>query len=383
MATALAVLLVLGGVATGIGLWSSHRSTATAVASTGTAADPTGTATAGSGSAAAGASPSTSPSPGKTLKATESGKAATAGSTGAGASVKLGVFVGTSASDVKSFGSWLGNQPVYAVDFSTRQTWSEIADPAYMIDKWRGSGYRMVYGVAMVPGDKTGTMEAGAKGSYDKYYKTLAQKLVQGGQGNAILRVGWEFNLLTSRWGTDNPATFIAYWRHIVNTMRSVPGTSKMQFDWNPNIGVTEYDASQYYPGAKYVDYIGLDAYDVSWIPDTYPYGTASSCNQECRQGRNEVVWQQLLNGTGGLAYWSDFARTKGKPISLPEWGLWDRTDGHGGGDDPYFIQQMWKFIDDPSNHVAYEAYFNLDSGGTHELTKLKKSGPVFKKLFK
>ena len=29
----------------------------------------------------------------------------------------------------------------------------------------------------------------------------------------------------------------------------------------------------------------------------------------------------------------NEFARSKGKPMSLPEWGMWERSDRHGGGE--------------------------------------------------
>ncbi|HST82488.1 MAG TPA: hypothetical protein VLL08_12200 [Kineosporiaceae bacterium] len=300
---------------------------------------------------------------------------------GAAAKVKLGVFVGTSRTKVNDFGNWLGRDPDYVVDFSSRSTWSDIANPAYMINHWQGSGYQMVYSVALRPWNGNTSIKAGATGAYDEYFRTLARNLVAGGQEDAILRLGWEFNLKGWKWSTDNPDDFIAYWRHIVTAMRSVQG-EKLRFDWNPNIGETPYEADLYYPGNKYVDYVGVDVYDISWVEGTYPY--PADCNAACRLYRQKLVWERLYSGTYGLLYWADFARTKGKPMSLPEWGLWDRSDGHGGGDDAYFIKQMFAFIDDPNNRVAYHGYLQVDvADGNHKLTTLKKAGQAYKKLFK
>lgn len=80
---------------------------------------------------------------------------------------------------------------------------------------------------------------------------------------------------------------------------------------------------------------------------------------------------------------WAIFARTVGRPMSLPEWGLWQRPDGHGGGDNAYFIQQMMDFIADPQNNVAYHAYFEFDvgAGGTHELAAMPSAGSKFQEL--
>ncbi len=311
-------------------------------------------------------------------------KANAGGPSGSGAAgaVKLGVFRGTSPSDVTSFGQWLGRKVDYASDFSTRTTWDEIANPTYMLQTWKGSGYRMVYATAMLPTqDDSATMAQGAQGAYDQYYKTLAQNLVDYGQGDSIIRLGWEFNLGPSRWHPDSKANFIAYWQHIVKAMRSVPGTDNLQFDWNPNIGGETYDSRNYYPGNAYVDYIGVDIYDISWADGAYPF--PSGCDAACKQQRREVAWDDKLNGTFGLNFYADFARSKGKPLTLPEWGLWQRPDGHGGGDNPYFIQQMYKFIDDPANNVGYQSYFEFDPGdsGDHALTTLTSGGSKFRDL--
>jgi hypothetical protein len=301
---------------------------------------------------------------------------------GAAANVKLGVFRGTAPNEVRAFGDWLGRPVDYAMDFSTRTSWDEVANPHAMLDTWKGSGYRMVYATAMLPTqDRSATMAAGAKGQYDKYFKTLAQNLVAAGQGDSIIRLGWEFNLSASRWHPDTKANFVNYWRHIVTAMRSVPGTEQLEFDWNPNIGGEVYDSRKYYPGNDYVDYIGIDIYDISWAKGAYPY--PANCDDACVQQRRKAAWDDKLNGTFGLNTWADFARSKGKPLTLPEWGLWDRPDGHGGGDNPYYIEQMHKFIDDERNNVAYQAYFEYDVGdnGNHALSTHTTSGQLFKDL--
>jgi hypothetical protein len=53
-----------------------------------------------------------------------------------------------------------------------------------------------------------------------------------------------------------------------------------------------------------------------------------------------------------------------GKPLALPEWGVIIRSDGHGLGDDPYYINHMVSWMETASNDVAYEAYFDYDASG-------------------
>jgi hypothetical protein len=294
---------------------------------------------------------------------------------------KMGVFVGTAPDDVRAFADWLGREVTYAVDFSGRQSWAEISQPS-LIDAWKGQPYRNVYSLAMLPADPADTIERGATGEYNPYYADLAQRLVEANQGDAILRVGWEFNLADSRWGSDDPAAFIAYWRHIVTTMRAQPG-QQFQFDWNPNNGDNKYDAANYYPGSDVVDYIGIDAYDVSWAEGAYPY--PENCDTTCRRAVQKIAWDEsVYGGARGLRFWSRFAAKQGKPMSLPEWGLWLRQDQHGGGADPDYLRRMNEFIEDPTNRVAYHAYFEFNGpDGPHRLmTTFPRAGDVFRSLF-
>lgn len=296
---------------------------------------------------------------------------------------KLGVFVGAEPERVEAFNDWLGRDVAYVVDFSSRQTWADIAAPQAQIDTWKDLPYRKAYGLALLPADPADTIQRGATGEYNKYYTELAQRLVAGGQDDAILRLGWEFNLEGSRWATDDPAAFIAYWRQVVGAMRAVPG-QHFQFDWNPNNGDTKYDAVNYYPGSDVVDYVGVDAYDVSWAPGTYPYPQDCAENQ-CWAAAQKVAWDtSIYGGARGLKFWSGFAKQHGKPLTLPEWGLWQRLDGHGGSNNPDYIRRMAAFIADPANRVAYQAYFEYDgSDGPHRLmTTFPQSGDAFRSLF-
>jgi hypothetical protein len=293
---------------------------------------------------------------------------------------KVGVFRGTSLPEVKAYEEWLGRPMDYVVDFSTRDTWQQIADPQLLITEWAGTGYRVVHGLAMLPEeDPSATMEAGARGEYDGYYRQLAQRLVAGGQPDAILRLGWEFNLSSSRWFTEDPRVFVDYYRRAVAAMRSVPG-QRFEFDWNVNNGHNAVDAMDFYPGDDVVDYVGVDVYDVSWDSGTYPY--PAGCDAMCRTERQDRAWQDVVGDERGLRFWAAFAGEHGKPLSLPEWGLWSRPDGHGGGENPRFIRRMHEFI--TTHDIAYQAYFEYSAkDGPHRLMDgFPESAPVFKELF-
>ncbi|GLY27653.1 glycosyl hydrolase [Kineosporia sp. NBRC 101731] len=296
---------------------------------------------------------------------------------------KFGVFKQTSADEVAAYEQWLGADVSYVVDFSARETWDNIADPQYLLDEWKDTPYRLVYAVAMLPTDGSGTLRSGANGEYDQYFQTLAQNLVASGQEDAILRVGWEFNLSDWPWASEDSESWKSYYRTIVETMRSVPGAN-FAFDWNVNNGSNAYDAADYYPGDDVVDYVGVDAYDVSG--KAYPY--PDTCDSACYVKHQKQAWDEsIYGGDRGLKYWSNFAREHGKQLTLPEWGVWQRPDGIGGSDDPDYIQRMYDFITDTDNNVAYASYFEYDysdgSGGQHSLeNSFPNSAAKFKELF-
>jgi hypothetical protein len=272
----------------------------------------------------------------------------------AAGSAGIGVYRGAaSPGQVGAFGTWLGRSPGYALDFFAGDTWATIESPDWWLNSWSGTRYNVEYSVPIIPGTG-GTLQEGAAGAYNSHFQKLAQTLVAHGQGNTILRLGWEFNGSWYKWYAGNdPAAFAAYWRQIVTTMRAVsPG---LRFDWNPTNGANGMSATGVeaaYPGDAYVDYIGTDVYDQSW--------GAHYTDPAAR-------WNEYVTQRNGLNWVASFASAHGKPISIPEWGLSIRSDGHGGGDNAYFIQHMYDWI--TANNVAFHMYFEFDgSDGAHRL---------------
>jgi len=213
---------------------------------------------------------------------------------------------------------------------------------------WTGTGYTLSLGVPIIPSDASGnpvgTLAQGATGAYNSYYVTLAQTLVAAGESNAYLRLGWEFDGSWYAWNATTPsaeASYATYFQQIVDSMRSVAGQD-FRFVWNPDADAfTEsgYNVALAYPGNSYVNVIGLDAYDQTWISDPTPAN----------------AWSQtyLPELTAARA----FAAAQGKPLALTEWGIW--TGGNGLNDDPLYITNIIAWMKDPANDVIYENYFN------------------------
>lgn len=241
-----------------------------------------------------------------------------------------------------------------AEEFLDGSSWGGIEGPGWNLDPWVGKGYQLVLGAPMFP--PGGSLAQGATGAYNSHWATLAQNLVARGLGNTIVRPGWEFGGGWYIWTVNsdqNARDYAAYFRHIVLSMRAV--APALKFNWNPIWGWDTVDPTLAYPGDAYVDSVGIDIYDQSWIP-----------NYEDDAAR----WADFLNAQWGGNFWRGFASAHGKALTIPEWGLVGEADqgGHGGGDNGYFVDAMASWI--ASAGVAWHVYFNVDApDGHHELT--------------
>jgi hypothetical protein len=264
--------------------------------------------------------------------------------------IPLGDYAGSSdPSGLANFGFSTGTHPTYATEYLDKTDGWAAMDGAADVRPWKGSGYRLVLGVPILPG--TGTLAAGATGSYDQYFTTLGKNLVSDGEANAILRLGWEFNGYWYPWyvqSSTDATNFDKFWQHIVTTMRAVAG-EQFKFLWSTSANTsTSYSQDSAYPGDAYVDYVGTDNYDDFW-------GTPFT---------DAAAWSNQLTQQWGLNWLASFAAAHGKPIAIPEWSVEYRGDGHGMGDDPSFIANMAAWF--VAHHVAFTDIFSFDSSDTY-----------------
>jgi hypothetical protein len=256
----------------------------------------------------------------------------------------LGVFMGGGdPGEIGDFERWVGSRVTHAGAFLSQKSWAAFHEVSFL-DRWRNSGYTLSLGVPMLTREG-GSLRQGAQGAYDQHFKQLAADLVAKGQGNAILRLGWEFNGDWYPWKAEtDPAAFAEYWRRIHRVMRSVPGAQGLRFDWNPAIGPKNVPEAAY-PGDEFVDIIGMDVYDRNYTSEL-----ADAAKR----------WQGMVNQPFGLAWHRDFAAAHKKPLSFPEWGTSDRHQGGGQQDNPYFVRSMNEWI--RANNVEYHNYFEFDA---------------------
>jgi hypothetical protein len=124
---------------------------------------------------------------------------------------------------------------------------------------------------------------------------------------------------------------------------------SNSYFGWDPRAA---------FPGKAYVDYIGVGLYDLWWRHPATP-----------AQRWDFLVYWTRNDKPAGLAFWTQYARSLGKPLAIPEWGVVNRTapmagGSGGGGDDPYYIRRVHRWI--VHHNVAWETYFNTNSKQVH-----------------
>jgi hypothetical protein len=274
-----------------------------------------------------------------------------------------GAYVGAAnPSGLTAFDAATGTHATIASDYLPGNAGFSGMDGAggdlnWLLGPWSGRGVTLSLGVPIIPTDAAGTpvatLGAGATGAYNASYVTLAQTLVAAGDATAYLRLGWEFDGGWMPWSATTPAaeaSYAAYFDQIVTAMRSVPGAD-FSFVWNPDAGAftqAGYNVALAYPGSAYVNVIGLDTYDQTWVSPQTP-----------ANAWNETTLPSLVAA-------SAFAASVAKPLALTEWGTAIRSDGHGLGDDPLFVTNMTAWIKNPADNVLFESYFDVNSGGTN-----------------
>lgn len=282
-------------------------------------------------------------------------------------------------SGVADFGEWTGRTPYLAEDFLLTDTWAQL-EGAERIAPWENTEFtgKMLWAAYPFPKNQ-GSLAQAATGAYNDHYRKLGENLINAGMEDAYIRFGHEFNGNWYHYSVGNSndpayeqkcADFAESFRQFVITLRSIPGQN-FKFVWNPTVSIWGVDLAECFPGSEYVDFVGIDVYDQTWAKNNGAdiYGSSyKTASEEERLNRQKAAWTALLNdGNWGLKMIDEFADEMGVPVGLCEWGIADRADGYGGGDNPYFVEKMYEWIN--TNNVAWHVYFNVSaSDGDHDL---------------
>ncbi|HUZ20898.1 MAG TPA: glycosyl hydrolase [Acidimicrobiales bacterium] len=213
-----------------------------------------------------------------------------------------------------------------------------------------------------------GTQWSIASGRYDAYIRTVATEVRAFGRP-LLIRLNWEFNGTWYPWSAvgknrqhspgNSPKEYVAAWRHVVNLFR---GDLNVSFVWCPAIVGSLRGPSMrlrnWYPGAAYVGWVGLDVY------------------------LGSVSWQAMQHGRNALDDDYTFAAQRNRPVMIAEWAL----STPGTGDDPSAVSAFLTWM---RNHPLVQAqlwfdYNGIDDGGVdHGIGNFPRSAAVLKRAFR
>ncbi|MGF7234446.1 MAG: glycosyl hydrolase, partial [Frankia sp.] len=254
---------------------------------------------------------------------------------------------GDKAGDL-AFGAWRGRSLDLVQVYASRdQGWAGITNP-WPVSTYAGFAGRLVLSVPTFP-QGAGSNAACASGAYNNYWGQLGTFLKSHGRANTIVRLGWEFNGTWMYWHSDpSGQASKGCFQQAAKSMRATD--PQILLDWTftahgsqvPSSG-NPYDA---YPGNAYVDFIGIDSYDMAPASPT-----AAAFSAQC-------------NGSNGMCKAIAFARANGKKLGVGEWGVASCSSSGGGGDNPLYIQKMFATFMANRDVMGYDAYFDDPDAG-------------------
>ena len=286
--------------------------------------------------------------------------------------VPFGLFLGSDESDSAEtkVSQWLGGAPIrVGHTYLPGNYWDDIEGSPALLGAWavwkaEVPKRLLVIGTPMLPDNEGGVddehvrqlLQLGAAGDDDAHFTTLARRLVALGLSDAVLTLGWEMNgtTYTSRCGPD-PDAWKAYWRRIVTAMRAVPG-QHLRFEFAPTRGADAHPWPDCYPGDDVTDVIGMDSYDMA-ADDPDVTGDFDS----------------YIHEPYGLLAQVRFAEQHRKPVSYPEWGMYNR------GDDPVYVQRMLEWIG--THDTLYQTVTDYCPHGVWRCPSNPQASRVFRRM--
>lgn len=256
------------------------------------------------------------------------------------------------------------------VEFSGR---NNFADVVRVVSTWHPRVYaqrpgRLSLALPMLTNDMRFQWQRCLNGSLDRHFLDIGRALNSKGLGNAIIRLGWEANGSGFPWKIrENVSEYKACFQRQVQLLRSVaPG---LQIDWTMRKATEgRQGAHMLYPGDQFVDIVGVNYYD--WFPAARTQRDWDAAYSATYQG-----------GPRGLGTWLTFARSRGKKLSVPEWGV--ATSAGGGGDNPFYVQKMHETFRRNAASMAYEGYFNCsDRHRLYPTNSLPRASAAYRQLW-
>lgn len=300
---------------------------------------------------------SANPSPGPQLSG--------ASGTGAANGV-LGAWRGTA---IEIGGTW--------VDTYEAQTALWAIAPGGQWAKWRKD---LDIAVGAIYRSRGESWKAAAAGRYDARWRTslTRMKALWGNRpGTLHIRFAHEFNGFWTPWYVTGKDTgdFVTAWRRYRALQKQILPNAKLVF--NPNdqtAGRLKLDWRMAFPGADYVDEMGVNSYN------QYPYLTT----------QEKFDWKiNRLDKRGaplGIERHREFAESVGLPLAIPEWSSNSRL-GDGAEYVAFFAEWLRAHAGTGPGQIPYEILFHetaYDHGkyAMYPKTKMPKAAAAYVKEF-
>jgi hypothetical protein len=246
-------------------------------------------------------------------------------------------------SQITQFSTATGVKPRIVVYYSA---WNDPFSSSFAQAAWDHGAYVLVQ---LQPNGVS--LASIAAGGSDAYLRSFAEAVVAFGHP-VILSFGHEMNGTWYSWGYGHtsPATFVAAWRHVVRVFRAV-GAANVTWLWAVNsIQGASSALSQWWPGAAWVDWTGIDGYYFhatdsfsyifgSTIADIRAFSAAPLLIAETAVGTTADRETQIADLFAGVSA----ARLAGL--------IWFDAAQHAG-----VYHQDWRLENDPAALAAFKA---------------------------
>jgi hypothetical protein len=262
-------------------------------------------------------------------------------SAGAQERVGIGAFIGDSYRDPHLYDEWareVGRAPVMLGSY---RAWTiPLIDPEQLDAIWSRSAVPLV---TWEPWGEEGgpvfRLKDIAAGAYDGYVRRSAEAAAAWGHP-IFIRFAHEMNGGWYPWGRgvngDTPRIYKEAWWRIVRIFEAA-GADNVRWVWCPNENSSgRFPFRQYYPGDRWVDWVGLDGFNWLRSPHWQSFGEIFSSSYNSLVGftdRPVMIAETGSWETGGskAAWVSDALRRE-----LPEFGhvralLWWSVDDSRG----------------------------------------------------
>jgi hypothetical protein len=254
-------------------------------------------------------------------------------------------------SQIAEFSTATGVKPQIVVYYSD---WNDPFSTSFAQASWDHHAYVLVQ---LQPNGVT--LASIAAGGSDAYLRSYAAAVVAFAHP-VILSFGHEMNGNWYSWGYGHtsPATFVAAWRHIVRIFRAA-GAANVTWLWAVNsIEGASSSLSQWWPGAAWVDWTGIDGYYFQ-ATDTFSFVFGSTIADIRAFSSAPLLIAETAVGTTSDRESQIDALFAGVQAEHLAGVVWFDEAQHAG-----LYHQNWRLEDDPSALAAFAAAAARLSGG-------------------